>query len=404
MQWNAWIDRLDLERLLSQVRPWIPRIRAGLGRFLRGLTESRQRTLCRALEPFLELPAETQLFVLMRECPSLHKLGQVLSRDRRLPEGLRLQLQRLESLPPWTPVTLPPELGPGTPLAEGSLAVVVAAAGGVAKVLKPRAAENLAEELEILPGIGRSLDLPHEQVFDSVGRLLRSEVRLDRERDNLARAGREGLVRVPAVLPAHGEGFFTMERIDAMEVTRAPRGRFSLAHELWSGLVAGPLFAPANRLVHLDPHPGNLRVDERGRLTVLDWSLTLELQPEWREGLTCAALGWRLGHPGLLARGLERLTGRPPEPAWLEPCSSWLEGLDRISPVPPEFLLWRKSLHTLQQVSRELAPELVPEAVLAECCWTAMACEAPWRWLDLAYPGPLSQVSNRALQDLWLRR
>ena len=61
--------------------------------------------------------AEERLVALAERCPALHKLGQILARDRRLALELRLHLQRLESLPPVTPLgsieqTLTRELGP----------------------------------------------------------------------------------------------------------------------------------------------------------------------------------------------------------------------------------------------------------------------------------------------------
>ena len=51
-----------------------------------------------ALDP--STGAAERLTVLARACPALHKLGQVLARDRRLDPGLREQLQRLESMVP----------------------------------------------------------------------------------------------------------------------------------------------------------------------------------------------------------------------------------------------------------------------------------------------------------------
>src|SRR5271166_5211244 len=83
-----------------------------------------RRPLCGALTVFLEgLPAERQaailaeqaslpatanaaqrLALLARSCPALHKLGQVLARDRRLCAELRRHLQELESLHPAIPL------------------------------------------------------------------------------------------------------------------------------------------------------------------------------------------------------------------------------------------------------------------------------------------------------------
>ena len=117
--------------------------------------------------------AEARLTDLISHCPTLHKLGQVVARDRRLGPSLRQRLQGLESMAPITPVaTLAPtirgEIGAdcagalridAQALAEASVAVVIpftseAADGdrpvqGVLKVLKPGIEERLEEELEI---------------------------------------------------------------------------------------------------------------------------------------------------------------------------------------------------------------------------------------------------------------
>ena len=121
--------------------------------------------------------AEERLVALAERCPALHKLGQILARDRRLAPELRRHLQRLESLPPATPVgviekTLADELGPleklgvalePPALAEASVAVVIPFRiqgasqdghpdRGVFKVLKPGIEDRLARELGPAPG------------------------------------------------------------------------------------------------------------------------------------------------------------------------------------------------------------------------------------------------------------
>src|SRR6516162_9353966 len=125
-------------------------------------------------------PASERLFVLARSCPALHKLGQILARDRRLSPELRQHLQGLESLPPSTPLgavqaTLAQELGPldrlgvtlePPALAEASVAVVIPFRGdrgerprqGVFKVLKPGIEERLDQELAVLERVGSYLD------------------------------------------------------------------------------------------------------------------------------------------------------------------------------------------------------------------------------------------------------
>ncbi len=103
-----------------------------------------------------------RLFALARRSPTLHKLGQILARDRRLDLELRRVLQRLESMPSGSSVAelrplIERELGdldragialdPGV-LAEASIAVVVGLTwhgqSGVFKLLKPGVESELA--------------------------------------------------------------------------------------------------------------------------------------------------------------------------------------------------------------------------------------------------------------------
>src|SRR3954466_14941146 len=83
--------------------------------------------------------AAERLMILARACPVLHKLGQVLARDRRLDPGTRAQLQRLGAMEPRVPIPvlrdrIERDLGPlerlglsleSEALAEASVAVVV---------------------------------------------------------------------------------------------------------------------------------------------------------------------------------------------------------------------------------------------------------------------------------------
>ena len=47
-----------------------------------------------------------RLAAFLQHCPTLHKLGQVIARDRRLIPELRSRLQALESMPPVQPMSL----------------------------------------------------------------------------------------------------------------------------------------------------------------------------------------------------------------------------------------------------------------------------------------------------------
>jgi ubiquinone biosynthesis protein len=161
-----------------------PLVADGLTSFLTHLSPARLAAVFRAQA---ELPADAdlgrRLVLFLHACPALHKIGQVVARNRNLDPELRRHLQELESLEPHTPPDqlrpiLARELAPAAepyrvavadrPLAEGGVAVVVPltwsdpAAGadaprrhGVAKLLKPGVAGLLAEDLDIL---GRRAD------------------------------------------------------------------------------------------------------------------------------------------------------------------------------------------------------------------------------------------------------
>ncbi len=76
-------------------------IGGALAAFLRGLSPRRQADLLaeQAALPWSATLSQ-RLAVLARGCPVLHKLGQVVARDRRIGPELRRYLQELESLPP----------------------------------------------------------------------------------------------------------------------------------------------------------------------------------------------------------------------------------------------------------------------------------------------------------------
>jgi ubiquinone biosynthesis protein len=226
------------------------------------------------------LPPDTGLprrfAALIRCCPTLHKLGQVLARDRRLDPMLRRWLQTLESLPrrrvPDAVVRrLDVELAgfdrtgvrvASHALAEASVALVVPftlSAGeeggvveGVFKILKPGIEARLEEELAIWAKLGAYIDgrcadcgLPeirYEEAVSSVGRLLAGEVHLDREQAHMREAG--GLcgapsLAVPRLLPFCTPRLTAMERVVGRKVTdtdglSAP-GRLGLADRRGNG-------------------------------------------------------------------------------------------------------------------------------------------------------------------------
>jgi ubiquinone biosynthesis protein len=276
-----------------------------------------------------------RLALLARCCPALHKLGQILARDRRLSPELRRHLQELESLPPSVPLAtiediltrefgslsalgvtlLPPAL------AEASVAVVVpfrddrVARGersrdGVFKVLKPGIGERLEQELELLERVGEHLDqrcddfgIPHldyREAFEQVRDKLRQEARLDQEQRHLAQARAfyqaESRIHIPALFDLCTPYVTAMERVTGGKVTEHridSRGETRRLTELVAeALIARPIFSMAGvTLFHGDPHAGNLFFTHDRRLAILDWSLVGSLGESERTAVVQVLLG-----------------------------------------------------------------------------------------------------------------
>jgi ubiquinone biosynthesis protein len=366
----------------------------------------------------LRLPADVpiveRITALMRRCPTLHKLAQVMARDRRLPRALREGLQQLESLPPSAPVgdlvtAAAPHLArhPGLdiaaqPLAEGSVAVVVpfearpeagCAGRGVLKVLKPGIAERLDEDLEVWEGLAAFIEeravrhrlpaLDYRDTLEKVRSLLRSEVRLDLEQAHLAEAARlyadAPRVLIPRLLPFSTPRVTAMERVPGRRVTQAGGRadvRRALAEEIVTALVATPFWHPAPRaMFHADPHAGNLFCTPDGRLAILDWSLVTWLTKAQREAVTQLVLAGSTLEPERMERALAGLGATRSGAgirqavhasvqqvrAGVAPGFEWLVGLlDRLvvggaMAFPEQLLFFRKALHSLAGVVADVS-------------------------------------------------
>lgn len=435
-----------------------PAVQAALEDFVARLPPERRAVLVQDLLALgAEAPVEDQLLVLARRCPTLHKLGQILARDPRLPEALRSRLRLLESLPS-RPVdeelrqriaasTESPlgdvELSERT-LAEGSVAVVIpfrwvravsrTTEEGVLKVHKPGAVEAIGEELDIWPAVGdvfarecERAGVPAPSQDDLFGRMrevLEREVDLDGERENLRlarrRFRRHRNVTVPRVLPIGDRTLLAMTRLDGEPLGAheldAERGRL-VAERLFEALVLRPLLqARDTALVHGDPHAGNLLLLEHDRLGLLDWSLAAELPKEERVQIVQAVLAGLLLDRRRLARAMGALAEQVHDPAELEAAASaavrevhsgrlpgiaWLvELIDDLvlrSAVrfPPNLLVLRKSWVSLGGVLIELDPGFSAETALARQVVREALLELPRRWISLPFSRSFSNhLSN----------
>ncbi len=405
-----------LKELVAQLVPdayaaYRPVLSTALGRFLNGLSATRQAQIVQEqLTHPLAAPDE-RLALLLQHSPLLHKLGQTIARDARLDQTLRHRLQGLEQLPSLlthhqATQLVTAELGSrrdvvvtGPPMAEASVAVVIpfqwrqgtGSVDAVAKVLKPgievRLQEDLAIAADLVPWLqaqGEAGTLPaadYEGLVGGVMDKLRREIALEGEQAHLRAAASlyryQGGIVIPEPLALSTPRLTAMTRLRGVKITDAPAPQRRRLGELLAGaLVATPFWSTRDPvLFHGDPHAGNLMATDDGRLGLLDWSLVIPLGKDRRRAALQLVLGglaldagWiegALAELGKVDRG--RLAG-PIDSALAQlrrggfPDLSWvLELLDRTATggalsLDPDLALLRRALYALKGVGNDLDP------------------------------------------------
>lgn len=443
--WMDFCDGLDFGALVpKEFERYRPAIADGLVFFLENLAPDRAIGI---LADQAELADETsvgeRLVAIAHHCPALHKLGQVMARDRRLPSTFRRHLQRLETMTPSQTledlrVQLEAELGPlddlgirldEEPLAEASVSVVLPFTWrddgeskdrrGVFKVLKPGIEQKLGEELDVLQRIGALLDdrchhygipeIAYEDTFGQVRDLLRHEVHLEEEQRNLgaARAAYSGMdsVIVPEVFPFSTPGLTAMERIDGRKVTdvglMSAEERRRLANLVVEALIAHAIWSPGpTTMYHADPHAGNLMVTEDLRLAILDWSLVGTLSKNDQVRLSRVLFGAMTLDRGRIADAiaelaegeidaieLSRIVDESLQPLrdgkW--PGVRWLTRLmdDAVTRARgrfgPNLVIFRKVLQTLNGVIADISEATRADWVLASVFAKRLGAETTGR-------------------------
>jgi ubiquinone biosynthesis protein len=429
--------------------------------FLRSLPAGRFARIVAAQE---QLPAGTslsqRLAALMCHCPTLHKLGQVVARDRRLSPMLRSRLQALESMEPATPVSiieriirreLPDfeawgiELGPEA-LAEASAAVVIpfatrschgdATDKGVLKVLKPGVEEALAEELEIWTQLAAFIDercehyavptLRYAETLETIRDLLANEIKLDREQAHLMAAAEfyadVESVHVPALLPFCTPRITAMERIYGRKVTqtdqRSEEERRALANTVMHALIARPLWAPSSSSIfHADPHAGNLFLTDDARLAILDWSLVGYLEKAARIHTMQVLLGALTFDAKRIASAIAEMASAPANESALReiadkalggllpaklPGFRWLMSLmdDAMLSAGVQFsqdlLIFRKSVLTIEGLIADISTDTCFDQVLP----ASAARELYREGFSRPFASPLSRDFGTHLSNL----
>jgi ubiquinone biosynthesis protein len=462
--WNLLINEADIGSVLPEAYAHYRRpIKGALTVFLEGLPQAHQDAVLLDQATLPPTATVSERFArLARSCPALHKLGQTLARDRRLLPVLRLQLQRLESLPPSILLKdirkiLTRELGrldrhgvalEPPALAEASVAVVVPfrydGSEGVFKILKPGIEERLEQELALLEKVGSYLDeecealgiprLDYREAFEGLADRLRHEIRLDLEQRHLAIAratyANEPRIHIPTLFEFCTPRVTAMERVYGDKVTDHRFGddgeRRACAELVVLSLIAQPILSIADdALFHGDPHAGNLLLTRDQRLALLDWSLATTLAEDKRVAFVQIILGAVTLDERRVAAALAMLSEqRDVDPAVVLPVIRsalgrlregqlpgllWLtELLDNAVQVGVRFdagmLLLRKMLHALEGVIADIgADRACIDTVLLGQFLAQMANEWPSRWIAWADSrGFPTRISNTDLAGVMM--
>ncbi|BAL25639.1 AarF/ABC1/UbiB kinase family protein [Azoarcus sp. KH32C] len=459
----AWLEAIGLYALLPpSLQRWRPLVEEAALFFLAALPPDRLNAiLLGQLALDVDAGPAQRLVTLLAQCPTLHKLGQVLARQPRLDPELCRQLQSLESMPATTSLEdvlaqLRSELGESlavevasAALAEGSVAIVVPFTyeedgrprDGVFKVLRPGVEVRLAEELAILPDLADLIErragelglpaLDYRDTLESIGRLLMQEIRLDEEQRHLVAARKfyadERDILIPRLLPWCTPQVTAMERVFGSKLNDAElsaRQREELAETVVRALLAKPFWTRADPAIfHGDLHGGNLFVTPDGRLAVLDWSLVAHVSKADREALLAAALGAfaldapkirhaiaALGSCGpddpalirIVEDALDRLVSEARMPGfdWLLALLDEL-ALTQAAGFRGDLGLFRKSWLALSGVVRDLAGNVPADLPLIDVGLRRFLAELPSRWFTSPHTRDFStHVSAMDLLDL----
>ncbi len=286
-----------------------------------------------------EIPPEQRLIELARELPTLHKLGQIIARNRDVEFRFRKWLILLENdtsdadAQPFLKTILE-ETGNASIivtgdkiLAEASVAAVVPfkwqapdtgeCYDGVFKLLKPHVKEHLHEEMALLDALAHYYDKNREiyllkdfrfiETFRNVKESIMKEIHLAGEQANLKEAhtfySENPFTKIPDLYPFSTKNMTAMERIRGVKITDTTLSKEQkerLAKRLFITIVIQPLFSLNEvTIFHGDPHGGNIFAipGKNGEpvIALLDWSLAGKLT--------------RTGRSNILRLSLSVLTG-----------------------------------------------------------------------------------------------
>lgn len=266
--------------------------------------------------------------------PTYVKLGQLAStRTDLLPDKLVRALERLQSdVPPFgfDVVIKILEAAWGRPLADvmGYInpAPLAAASLGqvhqgrllngqrvVIKVRRPDVVPRTESDLKILKGLGDLVQRRTEwadqyhmpNLIAELSRTLREELNFSQEAKYTDRAwhtynGRRHM-RIPRVIWEWTRSdVLVMEEMTGTKITEFLQNpAISLGGREMAQRFVGAVYYQIfiEGFFHADPHPGNIHVDDQGRIMFLDWGMVGMLSPDMRRHSVALILGLSQGRP-----------------------------------------------------------------------------------------------------------
>jgi len=341
----------------NRYQEYKPVVKDGIRLFLSRLSVER---LVRILVSQMLMPEDTsseaRLVELAKQIPTLHKLGQIIARNRNMDLRARKWLINLENGQYGTDIKpicrhLTRRLGKdmerfsielaSEPLSEASVGVVIPfhwtdpsssrKRQGVFKIIKPNVRQQIDEEVDILEFVSHHFQDNREKyelnnlgfidMFEEVKAALLEEVDLLGEQRHLWDANqfyqKASTVAIPKLAPFSSKYATAMTYMPGMKITDYPMSvqeRKSCAVRLYQTLICAPLFSKqTSPLFHGDPHAGNIfanRLSQSGDIqtVLLDWSLAGRLHRKWRLGVLKLVQAIIRENPDLIIQSLCSLT------------------------------------------------------------------------------------------------
>ncbi len=308
-----------------------PLVRDGIEVFLSKISLPRlAEIIVKQLKMSSDTSIEEHLLHLALQFPTLHKLGQLIARNRNIDPNVKTWLTQLENGNYGTssdkvvhqlkeqihqtygrlPIRIRSQI-----LSEASVGAVIPYVtlppdssnqyDGVFKILKPSITTHLDEELTILEEVADYFEknrhryavknLQFNNILKEVRNSLRKEIDLCAEQEYLLAAKdfftEMPEIYIPKLAPFSSNTMTAMEYINGSKITDADLSaeqRSQCAKILTEALILKPIFSRHEQaLFHGDPHAGNIFVRRGKRLNtiqvvLLDWSLAGYLKKSQR--------------------------------------------------------------------------------------------------------------------------